>query len=78
MLLVLSSILVKSHSGECFLLSSAFIDLVYNQCLLYTSTFKLYCVCDSDFMKVARRLTIIESTEGRLQKPLIEYMMERA
>jgi hypothetical protein len=59
---------------------SAFIYLVYSQCQLYTSTFKLccVCVCDSDFMKVARRLTIIEGTEGRLQKPLVEYMVERA
>uniref|UniRef100_A0A0A9HYJ8 Uncharacterized protein n=1 Tax=Arundo donax TaxID=35708 RepID=A0A0A9HYJ8_ARUDO len=32
----------------------------------------------SDFMKVARRLTIIEGTEGRLQKPLMEPMVERA
>jgi hypothetical protein len=29
-------------------------------------------------MKVARRLTIIERGVGRLQKPLIEYMVERA
>ncbi|KAF8723104.1 hypothetical protein HU200_022257 [Digitaria exilis] len=32
----------------------------------------------SDFMKVARRLTIIEGAEDRLQKPLIGYMVERA
>uniref|UniRef100_A0A0A9DLQ5 PB1 domain-containing protein n=1 Tax=Arundo donax TaxID=35708 RepID=A0A0A9DLQ5_ARUDO len=32
----------------------------------------------SDFMKVARRLTIIDGTEGRLQKPLMECMAERA
>jgi hypothetical protein len=37
-----------------------------------------FCLCDSDFMKVARRLTIIERGVGRLQKPLIEYMVERA
>ncbi|XP_062200648.1 auxin response factor 22-like [Phragmites australis] len=32
----------------------------------------------SDFMKVARRLTIIEGSGGRLQKPLMECMVERA
>ncbi|GJM84823.1 hypothetical protein PR202_ga00532 [Eleusine coracana subsp. coracana] len=32
----------------------------------------------SDFMKAARRLTIIEGSEGRLQKPLMECMVERA
>ncbi|WVZ59338.1 hypothetical protein U9M48_009493 [Paspalum notatum var. saurae] len=29
----------------------------------------------SDFMKVARRLTIVEGGEARLQKPLMEYMV---
>ena len=33
---------------------------------------------DSDFVKVARRLTITEGSVERLQKPLIEYMVERA
>ncbi|KAL6883276.1 hypothetical protein ACP4OV_010690 [Aristida adscensionis] len=32
----------------------------------------------SDFMKVARRLTIIADSEGRLQKPRMECMVERA
>jgi hypothetical protein len=35
-------------------------------------------MCYSDFMKVARRLTITEGSEGRLQKPLMECMAERA
>ena len=33
---------------------------------------------DSDFVKVERRLTITEGSVERLQKPLIEYMVERA
>jgi len=38
---------------------------------------KSFFLRDSDFMKVAQRLTITEGGVGRLQKPLIEYMVER-
>lgn len=53
-----------------------FIYLVYNIIsVYYVLLVRLNrVVCGSDFMKVARRLTIVESTEGRLQKPLVEYM----
>lgn len=57
-----------------------FIYLVYNIIsVYYVLLVRLNrVVCGSDFMKVARRLTIIEGTEGRPQKPLVEYMVERA